>query len=69
MVVRFIFTWWRTTADSFEFPLLGKRVTLPAIGVERSTPDQRTEPLDSYAIKSDVNSVWKISPKNLPLFQ
>ena len=52
-----------------EFPLLGKRVTLPAIGVERSTPDQRTEPLDSYAIKSDVNSVWKIFPKNLPLFQ
>ena len=52
-----------------EFPLLGKRVTLPAVGVERSTPDQRTEPLDSYAIKSDVNSVWKISPKNLPLFQ
>ena len=52
-----------------EFPLLGKRVTLPAIGVERSTPDQRTEPLDSYAINSDVNSVWKIFPKNLPLFQ
>ena len=52
-----------------EFQLLGKRVTLPAIGVERSTPDQRTEPLDSYAIKSDVSSVWKIFPKNLPLFQ
>ena len=52
-----------------EFPLLGKRVTLPAVGVERSTPDQRTEPLDSYAIKSDVSSVWKIFPKNLPLFQ
>ena len=52
-----------------EFQLLGNRVTQPAIGVERSSPDQRTEPLDSYVVKSDVNSVWKIFQKNLPLFQ
>ena len=52
-----------------EFQLLGKRVTLPAIGVERSSPDQRTEPLESYVVKSDVNSIWKIFPKNLPLLQ
>ena len=51
------------------FPLLEKRVTLPVVGVERSSQDQRTEPLDSYVVKSDVNSVWKIFPKNLPLFQ
>ena len=52
-----------------EFRLLGKRVTRPAIRIERSSPDQRKEPLDSYVVKSDVNSVWKIFPKNLPLFQ
>ena len=52
-----------------EFQLLGKRVTQPAIGVERSSPDQWTEPLESHVVKSDVNSIWKIFPKNLPLFQ
>ena len=51
------------------FQLLGKRVTLPEIGAERSSQDQRTEPLELYVAESNVNSIWKISSKNLPLFQ
>ena len=52
-----------------EFRLLGKRVARPEIRIERSSPDQRKEPLEPYVVKSDVNSVWKISPKNLHLLQ
>ena len=46
-----------------------KREKLPENGAERSLPDQRTELLDWYGVKSVVNSGWKISLKrNLPSF-
>ena len=44
-------------------------MTLPETEPERSSHDQRTEPLESYVAESNGNSIWKISSKNLPLFQ